>query len=100
MRAFATDWADAGDNRWVIRLRTGDRAILIGALAIGIYEKVVADDADLISSRVEAYKARRPILTSAVVLITAGHLLGYIDSRVDPYHRAVVWFRRNVGDQE
>ena len=77
-------------------LRTGDRAIIVGALAIAAYEKLVADDADLISSRVEAYKHRRPLLTSAVVLITAGHLLGYIAPAVDPYHRAVTWFRRSV----
>lgn len=86
-----------GDNIDVmVSLRTGDKAILVGAAAIVAYEKLVKDDADLISSRVEAYKARRPILTSAVVLITAGHLLGYLAEDYDPYHRVVRWFRKSA----
>lgn len=99
LRAFATKSIDCCDNIGVM-LRTGDRAIIVGAVAICVYERKVRDDADLISSRVEAYKQRRPLLTSAVVLITAGHLLGYITPELDPYHRAVVWFRRNVSPEE
>lgn len=76
-----------------MRVRTGDRAILVGVAAIVAYERCVRDDADLISSRVAAYKARRPVLTTAVVLVTAGHLLEYLPAGVDPYHRLVKWFR-------
>lgn len=83
-----------------MKVRTGDKAILVAVVAIGAYEKLVRDDADLISSRVAAYKARRPVLTTAVVLVTAGHLLEYLPAGVDPYHRAVRYFRKNVGTQE
>lgn len=77
-------------------MRTGDRAIIIGAVAIVAYERLVHDDADLISSRVAAYKQRAPWITTAAVLITALHLLEALDERIDPYHQAVRYFRRNV----
>ena len=79
-----------------VRVRTGDKAILIGVIAIGLYEKYVADDADLISSRVAHYKRHHPIVTVAVVLITAGHLIELLPLEVDPYHRAVHYFRRST----
>lgn len=84
-----------GDNTGVA-MRTGDRAIIIGAVAIIIYEKAVADDDDLISSRVAAYKQRHPLLTMAVVWVTAAHLLDVLPGSVDPYHQAVKYFRRHV----
>lgn len=84
----------------VMRLRVGDKAIIVGAAAIVAYERLVADDADLISSRVSAYQQRAPWITTAVVLITALHLLEALDQRIDPYHQAVKYFRRNVGAQE
>jgi hypothetical protein len=81
----------------VIRLRTGDRAIIVGAVAIAVYERVIADDADLISSRVAAYKRNHPVLTMAIVWITAAHLTELLHPSVDPYHQAVKYFRRHVG---
>lgn len=98
-RAFTVSCVDAGDNRFV-KLRTGDRAILIGAAAIIAYEKYVADDEDLISRRVAAYQQKAPWTTTLVVLVTALHLLSVLDTRVDPYHQAVKYFRRHVGAQE
>ena len=79
-----------------MKLRTGDRAIIVGAVAIAVYERVVRDDADLISNRVAAYKRHHPVLTVAVVWITAAHLLEVLNPAVDPYHQAVKYFRRNV----
>lgn len=88
-------WFDVGDNTGVA-MRTGDRAIIIGAVAIAVYEKAVRDDADLISNRVAAYKHRHPWLTIAVVWVTAAHLLEVLPGCVDPYHRAVTYFRGTV----
>jgi hypothetical protein len=75
------------------RLRTGDKAILVGVAVIVAYEKLVRDDADLISSRVAEYKVRHPVLTQVVVLVTALHLIERLPPRWDPYHQAVRYFR-------
>lgn len=77
-------------------MRTGDRAILIGVVAIAAYERLVNDDADLISSRVAHYKHHSPVLTCGIVLITAAHLIELLDPRIDPYHRLVRHFRRSA----
>jgi uncharacterized membrane protein YgdD (TMEM256/DUF423 family) len=83
-----------------VLVRKGDIAILIGAAAIALYEKTVADDEDLVSRRVAAYKVTHPVLTYGIVLVTAAHVLELIPSRLDPYHRLVRYFRGNVGPQE
>jgi predicted nucleic acid-binding protein len=86
----------------VIRLRTGDKAIIIGALEIWAYEKFVSDDEDLISRRVAAYRTRPAgrLLTDAVILATALHLAEYVVPEWDVYHHAMKWVRRNVGGQK
>lgn len=81
-------------------MRTGDRAILIGAAAIVAYEYAVADDADLISHRVSAYRKHRlgRVVTDAVILATALHLAEwYVRPEHDIYHHAMRWLRRNTG---
>jgi hypothetical protein len=84
----------AGDTSIVkIRLRTGDKAIIVGAAAIAAYEKIVNDDDDLISNRVHAYKKRRPTLVTGLVIMTAAHLLSWLPVRYDPYHQLVKYFR-------
>jgi len=78
-------------------LRTGDRAIIIGALAIAAYEKLVADDADLISSRVSAYRQHMlgRLVTDAVILATALHLAEmYTRPELDIYHYLMRGIRR------
>ena len=102
LRAFATNLVDGGDNRGEIRLRTGDKAIIIGALEIWAYEKFVSDDEDLISRRVAAYRTRPAgrLLTDAVILATALHLAEYVVPEWDVYHHAMKWVRRNVGGQK
>lgn len=101
MRAFATKPTDARDNRSVF-LRTGDKAIIAGAVAIAAYEYAVADDADLISSRVSAYRQHMigRLVTDAVILATALHLAEWIRPDWDLYHVGVRYIRRNVGGQE
>jgi hypothetical protein len=86
----------------VIRLRTGDRAILVGALAIAAYEKYVHDDADLISSRVSVYRthAAGRLVTDAVILATALHLMESVRDDLDVFHIAMRYLRRNVGVSE
>lgn len=88
---------DIGDNKSMrISVRKGDVAILIGAAAIAVYEKRVEDDEDLISCRVASYKATHPVLTYAVVALTALHVLDLLPVEVDPYHQLVRYFRNNV----
>lgn len=85
-----------------VSLRTGDKAILVGAAAIAYYEYAVRDDADLISSRVSAYRTHRVgrLVTDAVILATALHLMESISSEFDVFHHAMKWVRRNVGTQQ
>lgn len=78
-------------------MRTGDRAILVGAAAIVFYEKFVSDDEDLISHRVAAYRTRPAgrIITDAIILATALHLADvYSRPELDVYHHLMVWVRR------
>lgn len=85
-----------------VRLRTGDRAILIGAAAIVVYEKAVRDDADLISHRVSAYRKHwlGRIVADAVILTTALHLSETIAPEFDIFHIAMKHLRRNVGREQ
>lgn len=85
-----------------VSLRTGDKAIIAGALAIAAYEKYVHDDADLISSRVSVYRTHVAgrLVTDAVILATALHLAEWIRPDWDLYHVGVRYIRRNVGAQE
>jgi hypothetical protein len=101
VRAFATDCGVVRDDIDVkVTLRTGDRAILIGAAAIIWYERAVADDADLISSRVSAYRQHLPgrLVTDAVILATALHLAEALSPEWDLYHVAMRWLRRQVAE--
>ena len=85
-----------------MRLRTGDRAIIIGAAAIVIYEKAVRDDADLISHRVSAYRKHwlGRIVADAVILTTALHLAEALEPEFDVFHHAMKHLRRNVGGEQ
>lgn len=68
----------------------------VAALLAGVaaYERLVADDEDLISRRVAAYR-RHPVgrvLVDTVIIATAVHLCEYAPSDVDPYH----WLMRVI----
>lgn len=58
--------------------------------------------ADLISSRVSAYRQHMlgRLVTDAVILATALHLAEWIRPDWDLYHVGVRYIRRNVGGQE
>lgn len=96
LRAFATNPADVRDNRW---MRTGDRAIILGAAAIVFYERKVRDDADLISHRVSAYRKHwlGRLIADTVILATALHLAEWVPSEYDIYHHAMKRLRRKTG---
>lgn len=85
-----------------VRLRTGDKAILVGAAAIVAYERLVRDDDDLISRRVATYRTRPlgRLIADSVILATALHLSQTVSDEWDVYHHAMKWLRRNVGPQE
>lgn len=85
-----------------VSLRTGDKAILLGAAAIVAYEYRVADDADLISSRVSAYRTHRVgrLVTDAVILATALHLCESVKPEFDVYHVAMCYLRGKVTDPQ
>lgn len=80
--------------RFRLQLRTGDRAILIGIAAIVAYERLVADDDDLISNRIAHYRKRAPLLVDTIILITALHLAEKVEPEWDLYHWAMRYFRR------
>lgn len=79
----------------MIRVRTGDRAIIAGCVAIACYERLVRDDDDLISRRVAAYRRTRlgRLITDAVILATALHLTELCAPEYDVYHHAIGHFR-------
>lgn len=85
-----------------VKLRTGDRAIIVGAIAICAYEKCVRDDDDLISRRVAAYRTRPlgRLITDSVILATALHLAESVPDEWDVYHHAMKYIRRKVTDQQ
>lgn len=85
-----------------VQLRTGDRAIIAGVVAIAAYEKLVCDDADLISNRVACYRAHPVgrIITDAVILATALHLAEAVNPEHDVYHWALRVFRKTVTPKE
>lgn len=82
-----------------VRLRKGDWAWLALGAGVAVYEKLIEDDADLLSNRAAAYKRSAPLLTYAVVWVTAMHLTEDLDPRWDPYHLLVRYFRRAAAPQ-
>ena len=81
-----------------VTVRTGDVAILVGAAAIAVYEVRVADDEDLISRRVAAYR-RHPVgrvLADTAILVTALHLAEVLPEDLDAFHHLMRWFRKDA----
>ncbi len=72
---------------WGVKLQTGDVAILTGIAGIVVYERAVANEDDLISRRVSAYRRHRlaRVAVDAVVLATALHLTEYVRPEYDVY---------------
>ena len=81
-----------------VTVRTGDVAILVGAAAIAVYEVRVADDEDLISRRVAAYR-RHPVgrvLADTAILVTALHLAEVLPEDLDAFHHLMRWLRKDA----
>lgn len=70
---------------------TGLRQADYGWLAVAavvVVAEVTAGPDEMLSHGAARYKAAHPVLTTAVVLTTAAHLLEWLPDGVDPYHRA------------
>ena len=84
--------------RLVIRMQTGDWAIVAGVTAVCLYEKLVRNDSDLISNRVSAYRKHRAgrVVADAVILATAIHLMEAVPEDLDLFHHLMRLFRKPV----
>lgn len=71
-------------------MRAAERAWV--ALGIGVlgYE-LLAHDGELLSHQVDRWLESHPIITSALVSVTAAHLLNLIPQRFDPWVWAFAW---------
>lgn len=76
-----------------VQLRQGDWGWLALAAGVLAYE-LYADEGELLSEAVDRYLIRRPMLTTAVALITTAHLLNVIPQRYDPYTAGFIAIRR------
>lgn len=72
-----------------------ERAWGILAAAVVVYEVAATED-ELLSSAVDRWLTRRPILTHAAVVITAAHLLNLIPQRVDPFYNVAIVSQRQL----
>ena len=98
-RAIPANGAFVRDNLSVrVTVRTGDVAILVGAAAIAVYEARVADDEDLISRRISAYR-RHPVgrvVADTAILVTAMHLAEVLPEDPDAFHWLMRWLRKDA----
>lgn len=69
-------------------LQQSDYAWLTVLGVVVVVEIAGADDDQMLSHAVARYKRAHPVLTTAVVLATAFHLLEWLDPDADPFHRA------------
>lgn len=61
---------------------------------IVVVEIAGADDDQMLSDATVRYKAAHPVLTTAVVLTTAAHLIHALPREIDPFHQAFKLLRR------
>lgn len=74
-------------------MRSGDYAWLAMAAAILAYE-LGAPRGELLTQAADRYRARRPLLTYAVITYIAAHLARIWPQRLDPLTRAAAWAGR------
>lgn len=79
--------------RITVRLRQGDLGWLALVAGVIAYE-LKADDGELLSEAVDRYLVRRPVLTTAIIVMTAAHLANAIPERLDPYTATFTAIRR------
>lgn len=75
-------------------LQQADYGWLAVAAVVVVVEVAGAEREQMLSHATSRYKAKHPVLTTAVVLTTAAHLLGAIPARVDPFHQGFRLIRR------
>lgn len=68
-------------------------------VAIFVHE-VTCDDGELITDTVRGAKRAHPLITSAVVIITAAHLLGWLHRKADPYMWVGLFFQLVKGNHD
>lgn len=71
-------------------MKPSDHAWLALGAGIIAYE-ARAPHGELMSQAVDRYRARRPILTNAVVIYIAGHLTRVWPAHLDPLTRLARW---------
>lgn len=79
-------------------MRCSDQAWLTLGASILAYE-VLAPSDELLSFGADRYLQSHPVLTRAVILITALHLANWMPARLDPWHGfglAVLHGKRHV----
>lgn len=64
-------------------VRPGDAAWITLAAVVAVYEAI---GPELLSEAVDRYIERHPILTRAVIAVTALHLANLLPPAIDPYH--------------
>jgi hypothetical protein len=74
---------------------TGERAWATLGLAVAAYEVTAAPN-QLLSEAVDRFLIRHPVITRAVIGVTAAHLLNLLPNAVDPIHHLALFFRRTV----
>ena len=71
-------------------MSTGDRAWLALAAGVIAYE-LSCPPGQLLSQRVDDYRARHPVLTIGLVTYLAAHLTRVWPRRADPLYRITNW---------
>lgn len=74
-------------------VRSGDWAWCVVGVGVLTYD-VVCPKQELLSEACDRYLTARPVLTHAVVLYVAAHLLNLMPQRLDPLHRLSTLFGR------
>lgn len=67
----------------------GDYAWLCIAAGVGVYE-AFSPPGELLSEAADRYRSRHPILTDALIVYVAAHLLRLWPARIDPLTRLAV----------
>jgi hypothetical protein len=71
-------------------MRSAERAWF--ALAIGVFAyELFAKEGELLSHQVDRWLESHPVITSAVVTMTAAHLLNILPQRADPWAWMFAW---------
>lgn len=66
-----------------------------GVMAAGIvFYEIACDESELLSVVVDDWLASRPILTRAVIIGVASHLINLVDPKLDPMHLAFLGGRK------